>query len=105
MKKLISFLFENLVQLVYFVAFECGLYLGLEYLLFNQLVTQDTKDPTIVPRWVSVIYFILIYFAVIIAAMLVLSNLVPRKNKQQVMRWFWLALLLIFPFLVVLINK
>ena len=105
MKKLISFLFENVLQLIYFVAFESALYWGLQYLLFNDFFTQDTKEPTIVPRWVSVVYFILLYFACIIGAMLVLSNLVPRKHQYQVMRWFWLALFLILPFLVVLINS
>ena len=86
------------------MAFEAALFYGLQYLLFNEPITQDTKDPTIVPRWVSVIYFVLIYVAVIITALLVLSNLVPQKQKRQVMRWFWLALALMLPLLVLLIN-
>ncbi len=105
MKKLFTFLFENLLQLIYFVGFEAALFFGLQYLLFDEPFTQDTEDPTIVPRWVTVIYFILIYVAVIIAALLVLSNLTPRKHKAQIMRWFWLALALILPFLVLLINE
>ncbi|QMU27824.1 hypothetical protein [Adhaeribacter radiodurans] len=105
MKKLFSFLFENLLQLIYFIAFESALYFGLQYLLFDQPFTQDTKDPTIVPRWVSVVYFILIYLAVIIGAMLVLNNLVPRKHKHQITRWFWLALALILPLLIILLNS
>ncbi|QNF34212.1 hypothetical protein HUW51_16335 [Adhaeribacter swui] len=105
MKKLFSFLFENLLQLIYFIAFEAALYFGLQYLLFNQPFTQDTKDPTIVPRWVNVIYFILLYLGVVIGALLVLSNLVPRKHKNQVLRWFWLSLALMLPFLILLINQ
>ena len=105
LKKLFSFVFENLLQLIYFVAFEVTLYLGLQYLLFDQTFTQDTKDPTIVPRWVSVVYFILLYLAVVIGAMLLLSNLVPRKHKKQILRWFWLSLLFMLPFLVLLINQ
>ncbi len=103
-KKLFTFLFENLLQLIYFIAFEAALFFGLQYLLFDAPVTQDTKDPTIVPRWVTVVYFILLYFSVIIGAMLILNNLVPRKHKNQVMRWFWLALALLLPLLVLLIN-
>jgi hypothetical protein len=105
LKKFFSFLFENLLQLTYFVAFEAALFWGLQFLLFNEPITQDTKDPTIVPRWVSVIYFVLIYIATIIAALLVLSNLVPSKRKSQIMRWFWWALALILPFLIILINE
>jgi hypothetical protein len=105
LKKLFSFLLENLLQLIYFVAFEASLYVSLQYFLFSQPFTQDTKDPTIVPRWVSVVYFILLYLAVVIGAMLLLSNLVPRKHKNQIMRWFWLSLLLMLPFLVLLINQ
>ncbi len=105
MKKFFSFLFENLLQLIYFVGFEAALFGGLQLLLFDEPVTQDTKDPTIVPRWVSVIYFVLIYVAIIITALLVLSNLVPRKHKNQIMGWFWLALALILPFLIILINE
>ncbi|RDC62032.1 hypothetical protein AHMF7616_00622 [Adhaeribacter pallidiroseus] len=93
------------MQLIYFAAFELVLYGGLRYLLFDQPFTQDTKDPTIVPRWVSVVYFILLYLAVVIGAMLLLSNLVPRKHKNQIMRWFWLSLLLMLPFLVLLVNQ
>ena len=93
------------MQLISFVAFGVGLYLGLQYFLFGQPFTQDTKDPTIVPRWVSVVYFILLYLAVVIGAMLLLSNLVPRKHKNQIMRWFWLSLFLMLPLLVLLINQ
>ncbi|PSR56857.1 hypothetical protein AHMF7605_26835 [Adhaeribacter arboris] len=105
MKKFFSFLFENLLQFIYFIAFESALYFGLQYLLFDQTFTQDTKDPTIVPRWVSVVYFILLYLAVIIGAMLVLNNFVPRKYKHHITRWFWFALALILPFLVLLVNS
>ena len=105
MKKLFSFLLENLLQTVYFVAFEAALFFSLRYLFFDEPFTQDSKEPTIVPRWAAVVYFILAYVGVVIAALLVLRNVVPRSRKQQVMRWFWLALALMLPFLIVLINR
>lgn len=105
MKKLFAFWFENLLQFIYFVAFEAVLFFSLRYLFFDEPFTQDTKDPTIVPRWAAVVYFILAYVGVVIATLLVLSNFVPRSRKQQVMRWFWLALALMLPLLVVLVNR
>ena len=94
-----------LAGLVLFVAFETVAYYGLRYLT-SGLGEADQYQPenTIVSNWVKAMVFFVAHLALVIAAMLGLSNRLPRRYRGQVMGWFYLALLLSFGLLVPLFN-
>jgi len=83
---------NKVIALVYFIGFEVFLYYGLSYLLFDQVEKNpDEREAVILNNWNNLTYFILLYAAVVIMAMLLLTSSLPRKYKSQVMFWFWLS--------------
>ena len=51
-------------------------------------------------NWVKTMTFLVLHLALVIAAMLMLSNRLPRRYRGQVMGWFYLALLMSFGLLI-----
>lgn len=89
-----------------FVAFEVVAYYVLRYLTAglgerDQLQTEHT---TIVSNWVKTMTFLVLHLALVIAAVLVLSNRLPRRYRGQLMGWFYCSLLLSFLLLIPLFS-
>ena len=82
---------DRLLAFIYFIGFEVVVYTALSYLLIDQVERNPDKETVIVKNWNSFIYFILLYAAIAIGSMLVLSSAIPRRNKPQIMRYFWLS--------------
>lgn len=97
-------MFDRLLALIYFIGFEVVVYMVLSYLLFDQVQKNPDKETVIIKDWNSFIYFVLLYAAIAIGAMLVLGSALPRKNKPQVMRYFWLSWLGLVVMLMVAFN-
>lgn len=80
--------------LFYFVIFELLMFFGLQWLLSGLgMSNQLQPENTIVPNWVKAVTFILLYLLCLIAAVMLVSNTVPRKHRPQLMSWVYLALL------------
>ena len=92
---------DQLLAFIYFIGFEAVLYASLSCLLFDQVEKNPGKETVIVKNWNSFIYFVLLYAAITIGSMLVLSSALPRKNKPRVMRYFWLSWLGLLIMLVI----
>jgi len=97
-------MFDRLLAFIYFIGFEVVVYMVLFYLLFDQLQKNPDKETVIIKDWNSFIYFVLLYAAIAIGAMLVLGSALPRQNKPRVMRYFWLSWLGLVVMLIVAFN-
>ena len=91
---------------VLFVAFETATYYLLRYLTTglgesDQLQTDHT---TIVSNWVKTMIFFVLHLALVIGAVLVLSNRLPRRYRGQLMGWFYCSLLMSFLLLIPLFS-
>jgi hypothetical protein len=91
---------------VLFVAFETATYYLLRYLTAglgesDQLQTDHT---TIVSNWVKTMTFFVLHLALVIGAVLVLSNRLPRRYRGQLMGWFYCSLLMSFILLIPLFS-
>ena len=97
-KSSVSSLFTGLLL---FVAFETVAFYGLQYLT-SGLGESNQMQPenTLVSNWLKTMVFFVLHLALVIAAMLVLSNKLPRHYRGQVMGWFYLALLMSFVLLI-----
>ena len=94
-----------LAGLALFLAFETVAYYGLRYLTSGLgEADQYQAENTIVSNWVKAMVFFVAHLVLVIAAMLGLSNRLPRRYRGQVMGWFYLALLLSFGLLVPLFG-
>jgi hypothetical protein len=83
---------DQALAFIYFIAFEVVVYYGLAYLLFDPVPKNaDPQQAVIVQNWNSFIYFFLLYAAIVIGTMLVLTSALPRPYKRQVMTFFWLS--------------
>ena len=89
------------------VGFLC--FVGFETLAFQLLrfltsglgqANQMQPENTIVSNWVKTTAFLVLYLALVIGAVLVLSNRLPRRYRAQVMGWFYVSLLMGFVLLV-----
>lgn len=94
-----------LVGFVLFVVFETVAYHLLRWAtsplgMANQLQPENT----IVPNWVKTVVFLLLYLALVVVAVLTLSNQLPRRYRGQVMGWFYLSLLMGFVLLIPLFD-
>lgn len=86
-----------------FVGFEIVAYLLLAFLT-SGLGESDQYQPenTIVRNWVKTMTFFVLHLVLIVVAVLILSNRLPRRYRGQVMGWFYLAIIMSFvltPFL------
>ena len=57
---------------------------------------QYQPENTIVPNWVKTTAFLVLHLALVIGAVLVLSNRLPRRYRAQVLGWFYVSLLMSF---------
>ena len=90
-----------LAGLLLFIAFETVAFYGLRYLTSGLGESnQYQAENTIVSNWVKTMVFFVAHLGLVIAAMLVLSNRMPRRYRGQVMGWFYLSLLMSFVLLV-----
>ena len=90
-----------LAGLALFVAFETVAFYGLRYLTSGLGESnQNQAENTIVSNWLKTMVFFVAHLALIIAAMLVLSNRLPRRYRRQLMGWFYLALGMTFVLLI-----
>ena len=94
-----------LVGLLLFIAFETVAFFGLQYLT-SALGESNQHQPenTIVSNWVKTMVFFVAHLSLVIAAMLVLSNRLPRRYRGQVMGWFYLALAMSFALIIPLFG-
>lgn len=94
-----------LVGFVLFVAFETATYYLLRFATSGLGMTdQFQPENTIVSNWVKTVVFLLLHLALVVVAVLVLSNRMPRRYRSQLMGWFYLSLLTGFGLLWPLFN-
>ena len=88
-----------------FIVFELVAFYGLRYLT-SGLGEADQYQPgnTIVSNWLKTMVFFVAHLALVITAMLVLSNRLPRAYRGQVMGWFYLALVMSFVLIIPLFG-
>ena len=90
-----------LAGLLLFVVFETVAFYGLQYLTSGLGETDQYQEQnTIVSNWVKTMVFFVAHLGLVIAAMLVLSNRLPRRYRGQVLGWFYLALLMSFVLII-----
>ncbi|TGE26745.1 hypothetical protein [Hymenobacter metallicola] len=95
----------RLVGFVLFVAFETAAYYLLRWLTSGLgMADQFQPENTIVSNWVKTVVFLLLHLALVVLAVLMLSNRLPRRYRGQVMGWFYLSLLLGFVLLLPLFS-
>jgi RsiW-degrading membrane proteinase PrsW (M82 family) len=88
-----------------FVLFETGAYYLLKYLTSGLgMADQFQPENTIVSNWVKTVVFLLLHLTLVVGAVLVLSNRLPRRYRGQVMGWFYLSLVLGFVLLIPLFS-
>ena len=88
-----------------FVLFEVVVYYLLRFATVglgesNQLQPENT----IVSNWVKTVVFLLLHLLLVVVAVLVLSNQLPRRYRGQLMGWFYLSLLMGFVLLIPLFG-
>ena len=89
----------------WFAAFEGVAFFGLQYLTTGLGESnQNQPENTIVSNWVKTMVFFVAHLVLVIAAMLVLSNRLPRRYRGQVMGWFYLALAMSFVLIIPLFG-
>lgn len=90
-----------LVGFAGFVAFEIVAYYVLRFVTSGLgEANQMQPDNTIVSNWVKTVAFLVLHLALVLAAVLVLSNKLPRRYRGQVMGWLFLSLLMGFILLI-----
>jgi len=95
-----------LLGFVLFVAFEIAAYYLLRYLTagLGEADQLQTERTTIVSNWVKTMAFFVLHLALVIGAVLVLSNRLPRRYHGQLMGWFYCSLLMSFVLLIPLFS-
>jgi hypothetical protein len=90
-----------LVGLGCYIAFEVAAYWLLRWLTSGLgEANQYQPENTIVSNWVKTVTFMVLHLALVLGAMLVLSNRLPRQYRGQVLGWFYLGLLMSFVLLI-----
>lgn len=89
------------VGAVSFVAFEVATFYLLQFVTAG-LGEANQMQPTntIVSNWVKTVAFLLLHLLLVLAAVLVLSNKLPRRYRGQLMGWLVLSLLVGFGLLI-----
>ena len=84
-----------------FLTFETAAYSLLAFLTSGLgEANQMQPENTIVSNWVKTMTFFVGHLVLVIVAVLVLSNRLPRRYRGQVMGWFYLAVLMSFVLLI-----
>ncbi|OGX87327.1 hypothetical protein BEN47_10970 [Hymenobacter lapidarius] len=87
--------------LLFFVAFETVAFFSLQFLTSGLgEANQYQEENTIVSNWVKTMVFVVAHLLLVIAAMLVLSNRMPRRYRGQLMGWFYLSLVMTFVLII-----
>ena len=90
-----------LIGLGCFVLFEAGAYYLLRFVTAGLgMADQNQPENTVVSNWVKTVVFLLLHLVLVVVAVLVVSNRLPRHYRGQVMGWFYLALLMGFVLLL-----
>ena len=93
------------VGLLLFIAFETVAYYVLRFATSGLgMADQMQPENTIVSNWVKTVVFLLLHLLLVVVAVLVLSNRLPRRYRGQVMGWFYLSLLTGFFLLIPLFG-
>ncbi|RFP66742.1 hypothetical protein D0N36_01265 [Hymenobacter lapidiphilus] len=88
-----------------FVAFEIAAYYLLKFATSGLgMADQMQPENTIVSNWVKTVVFLLLHLTLVVVAVLVLSNRLPRRLRGQLMGWFYLSLLIGFLLLIPLFS-
>jgi hypothetical protein len=61
---------------------------------------QMQPNNTIVSNWVKTVAFLVLHLLLVLAAVLVLSNKLPRRYRGQIIGWLFLSLLMGFGLLI-----
>lgn len=86
-----------LVGAALFGAFETAAYYLLRFATSGLGISNQMQpENTIVSNWVKTVVFLLLHLLLVVAAVLVLSNWLPRRYRGQLMGWFYCALLMGF---------
>ena len=94
-----------LAGLLLFIAFETVAFYGLQFLTSGLgEANQNQPENTIVSNWVKTMVFFVAHLTLVIAAMLVLSNRLPRRYRGQMMGWFYLAVVMSFVLIIPLFG-
>ncbi|OON71081.1 hypothetical protein [Hymenobacter sp. CRA2] len=94
-----------LIGLAGFIVFETVAYLLLSWATSSLgQSNQMQAENTIVPNWVKTTIFLLGHLALVVVALLMLSNRLPRHYRGQIMRWFLLSLVVMFLQLILLFG-
>ena len=90
-----------LVGLGGYVAFETAAFYLLRFLTAG-LGETDQYQPnnTIVSNWVKTVTFLVLHLVLVLAAVLVLSNQLPRRYRGQVIGWLLVSLFVGFGLLI-----
>lgn len=89
----------------FFLGFELVAYFLLQFATSGLgMADQLQPENTIVSNWVKTVVFLLLHLLLVVVAVLVLSNQLPRRYRGQVMRWFYLSLLTGFLLLIPLFG-
>lgn len=84
-----------------FVAFETGAYYLLRFVTSGLgEANQYQPENTIVSNWVKTVAFLVLHLALVLAAVLVLSNKLPRRYRGQILGWLLLSLVVGFGLLI-----
>jgi len=93
------------VGLLLFVAFETVTYYLLRFATSGLgMPDQMQAENTIVSNWVKTVVFLLLHLLLVVVAVLILSNRLPRRYRGQVMGWFYLSLVMGFFLLIPLFG-
>lgn len=88
-----------------FVLFETAAYYLLRFVTAGLGESnQFQPENTIVSNWVKTVVFLLLHLLLVVVAVLVLSNQLPRRYRGQLMGWFYLSLLMGFVLLIPLFG-
>ena len=86
---------------LFFVAFETVAFFSLQFLTSGLgEANQYQEENTIVSNWLKTMVFVVAHLLLVIAAMLVLSNRMPRRYRGQLMGWFYLSLVMTFVLII-----
>lgn len=81
---------DKVLAFIYFVGFEVGVYFLLSFFLFDPVEKNpNPSETTIVRDWNTFTFFLLLYVTITVTTMLLLTTMLPRPYKPQVMRYFW----------------
>lgn len=90
-----------LAGLGYFIAFEAAAYQLLRFATAGLgEANQYQPENTIVSNWVKTVTFLVLHLVLVLSAVLVLSNKLPRRYRGQLVGWLMLSLLVGFGLLI-----